>query len=794
MINPYTREDVVQAAPVDPWQRQEQFSNALDVEEMEQAAATYRQAAVEAANTGELAQKADEVSSRAAALGDKPLADPAPRIEHTDLGMQGNGKGMDETANVLIQAMTLAIDKDAAVKNEITGLHGALGRRHQEALTELYGWDRALQAEINARREGGVTRFPGLPTLKIHYGDLSWDVPPSPTGGYQLPQNLADDIRRRHLEDLVKDATATDGEIADEINQYRRTLGERGLELMREGYDLADGPLNDLWTGSEVAEIDARMLREELAKPEADRRADLLDLYTQGLQGIRVSVENPPGGALGQLDDDDITYLKTFYSGIDQNMALGFADQTGVSRTNIANGYNMLTNPAIGGIDPAAAPDPNVPDPLQGIRSLLYESPDTSAGLEADMGRFNAFGDLMGSATVMPGHELARDLTRAAISGQELSATQHQVSDPSVLVDPITNTGSSGLLHDVSLNGAASNGILNDLPLRDELLGTQWDNSAGVADVVRSGTTIPQDILDGPLGHNDPAARPFVEAGYNVLDYAAANPDNINATYGSGYAKHGDLEAAVGDTALRYMDMIAYESQHPGMIPGENPNIFGERYAHAFGLTDVQRQDVFTVMANADEPIQQEFFKRVHEWEAGVADSAFQRSGNVQQLGTEFESLGRVAGAVEYAQNQAGIRTDETAQASTLAGVNNGAAAIGAAVEGLGRQLPILGTAVTIAEAARYGFADQNALAETARLDGLYYGDWAVRTLVADAAANHGFGATPDNPQGAAITAPLRPTTLRPEDMAGWAGNTEGSYADYARKLQEGYAQGNTPR
>jgi hypothetical protein len=539
-------------------------------------------------------------------------------------------------------------------------------------------------------------------------------------------------------------------------------------------------------------------------------------MLTQGLRGIRAAVEAPPGDALGQLDSDDKAYLGTFLAGINPDMALQIGEQPVAGKTELANAYNMFTNPAIGGIDPARfAENPNLIP--QGLRPFVYDYQDSGIfqslpgrqEFNTDMERFNSFGDLMRSATVMPGDHMARDLTRAAIDVQTQSNEQYDVGSgsghfsgseyaesPNALPS-VADTGSSGLLHSVGLNSSASAGILNDLPLRDELLGTQWEESSGVASVVNSGTTIPQDILNGPGGHNAPEAKPYVDAGYHVLEYAAGNPESINAEYAP-QARHADLEASVGDTAMRYMDMIAQESESGGIALLPNSSIFGEPYEHSFGLSDEQRRGLFTTMANADAPVRNAFFEQVGNWEGGVAADIFQRSGNVEQLGSEFTSLGRVAGAMEYAQNQAHLVTDATASQSYLAGVNSGGTAVKDAVDGFARKLPILGTYTAIAEVARQAQGDAVAAEEMARQSGLYYGDWHVRSIVADAALQTGFDADGVGSDPGQRPQPL-PADATPELEEQWRGRTgdwagrveDGRYRFYSDDLMAGYRQGN---
>jgi hypothetical protein len=790
----FTNEEIAQAAGKDPWRRQREFSEELDPDDMAETAATYRQAAAEAGSAGELAEKATEVATRGGHLDGRDIVDGQDRIDHTARGLQGNGEDMDEVVSLLVRSMNWAIDEEEKVGQLVYGdggLDEAVSRHNTASVNEWNGWQEALETEVAALGNRPVTvAYPALP---ISYGGRSYIVTPAMGGVYTLPASLAEDVRKRHLESAAEDATETDGEIADEIEHYRRRLGDLGTELATLGYDLS-GPLG-LWTTEEMAEYNAEMLRKELAKPDPDW--DKLDMYTQGLEGITNALYGvpPDDEAARGLTTDELAYLNAFFSGLDANTLVSLGEKGHTSMSDVANGINMLTNPDIFGIDPATERD-EIP---AAIRPFIYDYEDSGifddAGMgedfARDLGRFNAFGEVMKNATIPPGEQMAHDMARAAVDIQEQTSVQYKSSQAGGY-DPITNTVSSGLLQNVALNTEASAGLLNDDDFRQELLGQRWETGWGVAEVVQSGTTIPEGV-----DPNGDEAGPYVQAAHNVLSHAAANPDDIHgkvdgALYDRDFADHTPLEGAVGDTALTYLDMVADESQNPGFFAGDSPtdftdeNLFGKDHRYSFNLSDDERRSLFSVMAGADPDTRDEFFHGVGAWERITAQNAFERAEAGESPGHDFAAIGRVSGTAVYAQDLAGLSGDARSQASTIAGIASAGAAIKDLTPAIGGKIGVIAGTYGIAEATRHSMGDPMAAVEQARLDALNYGDQPARILVADAAVAADY-------QGAGDMAGTRPDMSGADsgdDLSRWLEDVEsGRYEDYWSKLDAEYKE-----
>jgi hypothetical protein len=809
----FTREEVARlAAPNDPWQRQLEFTNALDFNKMREDALIYREAAAQSAEAHQLAQKADQISESGGAQDRRPVVDARDRIDRTAMGLQT--PQMEQTVNLLVQSMNWAIDEEEKVRGYIPPLEQAVQLHRDTAEADWNGLIAARNAVV-AQLSPSAANSPNPPRPEISHGQWSATLQPR---DYVVPESLGQEIRQYHLEQASQVARRYDADIAEEIEVYRRRLDEHGDELTRLGYDVA-GPLG-LWTSPEVGAIDARMLREELAKPEHLQDAGRIDVLTQTLEGINAMGEEVPGQDARRLDPNELEYLKAFYTGMDKDTWLALGDESNTATRNVANGLNLLTNPEIGGIDPAAPLAPNAPDPLQGVRPFIYDYQDTNIfrsqpgyqDFRTDMEQFNAFGGVMERATIAPGDQMTRDQTRAAIDVQHELNRQLASADPDdsflpTYVPPALDTGSSGLLHNAALNEAESAAILNDPTWRNDLLGEQWDVSSGVGDVVNSGTTVPQELLDrnaelarpfvetgqpipahiqAEIDSNNAQARPYVEAGYNVLDYASAHPELIN---GQG-KPHADLETAVGDTTLRYMDMIGDSGAGPeafGMTDGVERGLFGKEFPNSFNLSDTQRQSLFTVMAKAEPDVANRFIANVHAWEVERATEAFQRaeSGTGELVASDFAGIGLVGGTLDYAVDEAGIAGSPQAQAAAAAGTN----AAGGAIKDLANANP---AAKALTVVASYGLSEQVrnlmgdplAEAQAAAFHNRHYGSWAMDEAIATAATASDFRGS-----GEHFDSPLR--TGNPDEGQRWTQNVGREYYDeFVNAKDEGYRRG----
>ncbi|MDT0322070.1 TPR repeat region-containing protein [Streptomyces millisiae] len=776
----FTRADVEAEAKKQPWQRCERFSTEIDPDDMADTAASYARAADEAHGAGELAARATRVAAESGGLDGDHLVDAEGRIVETAEGLQGNGEDLDQVLNHLVRAMNQAIDTRDEVRGlvfEPGGLEEKYQRHVQAAVDEWNAWQGALTDRVAQANRDGTTRTAlGTPVaLWVTHGGKGVLARPTFQGGdlvYHLPDDLPGEVRAKHLRAAADDAGAAYDDITEAIDQYTRKLAEWGQLLEGLGLDTTGGPL-DLWTSPTVAEVAAESLAELLRQPRPD--PELLALYTEGLTQI---LEGAPRG----LTEAERDYLTTFYGRLDVQAlsALGqlnsdlddLADGPGrdaaaermraVGRAQeaVANGINVLTDPERGGLDVATeAGRAAVPASIRafvydyeggGMFRTDYPGPTFSP---AELRLFNGFGELMSHATTAPGDTFARDLATAAVDIQTATSTQYHPMS----VEVVSNTGSSGLLEAVSLNTEASAGLLNDGDFRDLLLRQEWEDSTGVGELIRSGTTIPEGV-----DHNDAAAKPYVQAAFNLLsdvddhDYWILVPEH-SPQEELGRSDHSGLQRAIGDTALRYMNMI---SQFPGdagsqFLEPSNPddpnarrftNLFGQDHRYGFQLSREDRQGLFELMNGTMDTVRSDFRSGVGEWQALTAYQAFS-SGTGEAAA--LEAVGRVAGFVEHADIRAIDNGIEPARLETnvLNGLTSGAGAVATLA---GASNPVsAGVAL-----GAYGLtaAVRGALGpveltpqQLAEIDAIESGDWDVRALVAHAALAADYGNAQEN-------------------------------------------------
>ncbi|WP_165953767.1 hypothetical protein [Streptomyces sp. 8K308] len=608
---------------------------------MAETAAVYARAAGEAADAGELAEAASRAASDAGGLDGGSLVDGEGRVKETAAGLQGNGEDIDGVVRTLVRAMNQAIDTANEVSDLIFAdgqLNDALERHNRASVNEWNGWTRALQGAV-AGLDGGQG---DPPALTVSHGGESLTVLPTTTGGghqYALPPELAGRIREKHLRKAAAEATTAFEEIEDAIEAYRGRLTEYGVELQSMGYDLA-GPLG-LWTTDGMAEYAAERLAEELGKEDPDER--LLAMYTAGVSGIADALfgdaNNPTDAASRRLTGAERAYLGAFYDtlGTDALLRLGALDGWSQSKLDLANGLAILTNPELGGLDPDRdrdrLPEAVLPFVYDYREGELYADGGLAGGaFQDELERFNAFGGLMSHATVASGDAFSEDLARAAVDIQRRASLQYGMATS----DFVANTGSSGLLQAAALNGGVSAELLTDQEFREALLLQQWEDSAGAADLIRGGTTVPAGV-----DRDSAAAAPYLEAGREVLRFAGAHQDEVLGEGPSnmsalGLSDHTMLQGALADAALMNL----------GDVAG-----FGTDTAAYFSERD--RHNVFGLMARTDESVNEAFKAGVNSVQYQMAYDHYAGAEGAMGPTNTFENIGRLTQLVNWGEHHA---------------------------------------------------------------------------------------------------------------------------------------------
>jgi hypothetical protein len=771
----------VEARGNKPWTTQQKFSEETDTESMSESAAAYARAAGETKNVDDLAKAATEISQEAGNLNGAPLVKDG-RFQESHRALQRGGSDMDAVVRHIIRSMNHAIEAEKETHRQVYLMNDRLAAHNQAARNE---WQTAGEALGNA-----IRKHEGDGPVTFSYGGKNYTAEMSPTGVpggslASLPQVLADEIRNRHLGNASKDAAHYYDLIADAIEQYRRRLMWETNELAELGYELGDGPLK-LFTTPEMARYAAGLLKNELNDDKID--PELIEYYTRGLRAITEGIfdGHPPSGDPERpLSPGELTYLSHFYGTLDANSLakLGSMEGPGAitdAKRNVANGIQMLLNPEIGGLNPAISAEGNqIP---QSIRHFVYDYKSDTGGFQVGLKDFNGFGGLMGEATVPSGERFSADLAHAAIDVEKWATR------PGALNTTLENTGSSGMLEAASRNPEAAANLLNDSGFRTDLLSLGWDDSTGAAAMVKSGTIPPQDVP-----RNSPESQKFINAAYNVLTYTAQHRDDMLGLHdpsvpGVAGADLTELQRSIGNTTLTYMDLVSRgDAENSGVwatTEGQKKDINNKWFQYGFELSQDDRQNLFAYMNKAEDPVKNEFFTGVGQWQQGTAYYAFaQDHGNETST---FRNIGTIAGAVAEVQGRGEATSSSKGQYTAMATIS----ALAGATNTLGGFNPATSAANSLGayginEILRYSLPDGNAGPIAAHETAIASGDIETRVALANAY----IAANPNGVPDGLINDPRRNPNAagyNDTDLSQWAYDVLGK-SGYLEDLREAY-------
>ncbi|MGW8851188.1 putative alpha/beta hydrolase [Streptomyces xiamenensis] len=803
-----TKDDVVEAAGCDPWELQSDFASDTDLESMTALSGVFKTGAGEADEAGGVAAYASALEESSGAAGGEPIyGSAAVHLQSTyeDLGAEN----LENISRILDQVATEAETVLEANENALTHATGLDWQveRHESSANGDYDTFVAWLGEQGAKAEE-------LMSYTI-YGETF-------TGAQgTFPMNAVEEhVRKTHLDLAASFASIVYDGMFERIDDYYGILHQKEGELNEYGYDVAGSPVGFWYTEGRAAH-EAEQLEIELNKPNPD--PDIVERYTAGLAKIAENVygdPHNPGDPLRNLSPEEAAYLEEFYNtlspeafallsgqggpggGADVGMAAenealrnaGFEN----ARIALANGINLLTNPDIGGIDPAEERG-RVPD---SISTFVY--PDWENGNERgaeDLKLFNGFGDIMGHASVPPADTFATDMGHAAIDWQELAQLRFYDEDSTEVV----NTGSSGLLEAVSLNTGVSAELLNDEDYRDDLFRAEWSDSTGAGSLVRSGTTVP----DG-VDPNSDEARKYFEAAYNVLSYTGEHGPRMSSLNDLASVDTSDLQQAIGETTLRYMDFISQFSDENGsgfLEPGDSDDpaarvfadLFGQDHRYGFELSREERENVMLYMTEADDHVRDEFRGGVAAWQAVTAYNAFETGENI---GSVLGAVGRISGiqeaadlrAIENGMDEDTLKTSVLSGLTTAAGVANSLAGFSGPAS-----LPLTAGSWVVAEASRHMVGTGEEI-DLARLESIETGDANVHYIVANAAAAADFQGSSDNRSAREIVEDKYGTSTLPDPATSDYTPSEvnnavidirsEAYGDYASELTDGFNRG----
>ncbi|MEE1928712.1 hypothetical protein V1J52_10970 [Streptomyces sp. TRM 70351] len=744
-----TRSAVAEAAGCDPWELRETFKDETDVEAIDELRVIFRQAGKEAEESGDIAAYASQLEEDAGTSGPTALYDDAAehlRDNHADL--QGNGADFGEVAGVLAEVIERAEEVVGDVDDLADDLQADIDRLETKG-----------NNEIGAAREkkAAMDELPYVP-MKDGGGQVSYVVLErtftiSPSV-FPLDDIIAH-IKSTRTEHAGNYASACHGDMETELDGYYNFLRGREGYLSDLGYDAGGSPVN-IWATEGRAAYEGERLQELFA--DGEPTPEQLERYTAGVGSILDRV-HPPGGTPGEpardLTPEEVAYLSAFYGALDAETLAALGEGVGTTspgneraqverveaaQAAVANGIQVLMDPTVGGIDPGSRfGRESVPD---SISEFVYDygetMSDTSSEPDAVLDAYNDFGALMGHATVPAGDSFSRDMAETAMTVQETVdrwnrniANEYLGAERPIPdgLDLYENTGSSGLLIAVSRNGDTSAELLIDEEYRERVLGANWADSDGVADLIRGGT-IP---VEGQGGDH------YTEAAFHVLEYAAGHhgmlgtDDPTDHSYDKVYpTDHTALQGAVADTTVAYLDLLAR--------PQDTETQF-DRGDGTFTFGHDDRGDLFSFLAKTEESVNAHFKEGVYNHQYQVAGQAFtDENANASERFTHISDVNAVVGMGE-ALALAELSGDADAQAQFAHKLVTSSVSAGLGVAAI----PATGGAsagVALASTG-YGFAngfysgpkpEQPQVMADFQYTNELYGDWSMQHAVAAAA------------------------------------------------------------
>lgn len=460
-----------------------------------------------------------------------------------------------------------------------------------------------------------------------------------------------------------------------------------------------------------LAKVDADEANQGLGTPPGQNGLNLIGLSEQRLNAINDKLAHG-----GTLTDGENAYLKAWLDGVGAaNLArlpqyIKDATQAGATGTGsermdlnkanlkqyagpVADAIMNLSDPTKNPQDRQLTSDEHTYIPLdampQSVRDLIntpigQRDPDTGLlwpqmdGRDpkltgpftvAGLSQYQGFADLLSQANAKGGDSFNYELGESAIRvKQDLNAITATVTaaakrDPGIdltqLQQATGDLASSEMLSVVSHNHNASSELLISDSDRRAILGMNWTNDQGAADLVHSGTDrLTSSDNKNPNEVGDP--REQANAAYLVMQEIGSDP------YGYQNVMRHDthLQDAVVDTGIQWMDTFARDRGHTpeGASMMTGPDGSGSP-AWGIGLNTQEQRGFldFVAGAGAEHKVDvgggQTITEHTGAERFGAASEIYQQSlvaqamknGTAADVSTALSAAGRLEGAYDEA-------------------------------------------------------------------------------------------------------------------------------------------------
>lgn len=714
----------------DPWAERDKLA-AGDPVEITGLARAFAKAAGQAQLATELGRQGSQLTAEGYRVGGMSVHDIDENVGRTRKLLGDSGENMTRVANILDGISDDLSARTTTARNDVQELERRLAAKKQ-AFAEYEG---RYQAAVS---QPLMTPIDMLMLIQQHAGEQ---------------QKYQDSSV-----DLVKQFGTR---IADSVGDYDAALGKRVRDLADMGYyppeELSEGP-GDIGEDPEAGRRAADKLNEALGLPPGRQQLAEIDAASAGIAALNDKVR---GG--GRLSDAERAYMTQFYDTVGADnlaklpQALRDAAPAGADPRRGPDGLPMsssqdvyesamspfrdsLMNLSAGKTDdgqdvryesmPAAVTslidgtNLGVIDPGTGLRwpSQTFldggTDPRNPVGSKLDAGitgmdRYGALAELTKS-TIAPGTATAGHLADAAIRGkQQLNQLQDDArwnlsfemgggTDDAVhrLDALVDDSPSSTLLAAAGRNHEASSGLLLDDTKRAQVMGLNWEDGTGAADVVHSGTERDPSAGGGQPAQAEAALKVVQEVGHDRDGYLGRMNDQV--------------KGSVRDVGLEYFDSFGREpAAQSGYAPGLTDPM-GRPVGPSFQLSTEDRDHYLQFVSGSGDGAAAEFHAKAMIASQAQLSDAFAH-GDAKQVTEALQAAGRLDGAITQSdydytldtvhgqdvERQAAYRADQLHHKAIAAATTVGVSVLGGAVTlaTAGTASPLVGPAVSIGSA-----------------------------------------------------------------------------------------------
>ncbi|MGQ0774737.1 MAG: putative alpha/beta hydrolase [Pseudonocardiales bacterium] len=641
-----SKDELAARAGVHPWNLRDDLTEG-DPGEISAMASAWARAGGHAQEATTMAQEASQRTADSYTVAGAAVHDPAAHVAETNRQLGLGGEEMYQVATLLDGISDHLTTSAGKANTEITTLDGELQTINNNWTTFIQQYGRGLPPEDRqAARESFINQ--AVQAVSTHGATIKTEVdtyeeflatnlrsladlgiiPPDPLDFGPGDVNLTPEQAAEDAAELV-DGLNTQPPSAAGLDQIQD--GSRTLDLINA--KLASG---EQLTASERAYLDAWY-----NAVGADNLAQLPD-YVRDAAPFAADNRRGPDG-LPTLSADEV-YKQTL--------------------APISDGIMNLSNPAKGGhatyeqmpeeIRKLVETRPGYVD-VNGNR-WLNEPGDRRTPQEILDGgilgvdRYNDFADLLETSTVTGGDKFTVELAESAVQfKQDLNTIQENTlrnfaysGGPGSLSDQnfakldelIDDAGASDMLSVVGRNNSASADVLLDEPLREAVLGLNWEDDDGTVNVIHAGTE--RNPNEG--GGTEKQAR----AALAVVQEVAGDRDAYLNRMGE------DVEDSIKDVGVQYIDIFGRDSAEQSAYRGDLTDALGRPIGPAFELSTRDRDMFLQFVSGTGDDDAADFQAKATAYSQVMLADAFQ-NGSPAQVNETLKQAGRLDGAITQA-------------------------------------------------------------------------------------------------------------------------------------------------